>query len=74
MNEESPDVSFTPVDVRCRQRGCLCTRSVHGTIVKEEYAVASEAGQDCPTCRHPWSVHKILGLSKGPVDTGEPIT
>jgi hypothetical protein len=60
MNDESPDVSFTPIDVRCRQRDCHCTRSVHGTIIKEGYAVAPEAGSYCPTCQHPWSDHEIL--------------
>jgi hypothetical protein len=74
MNNDRSDVSFTPIDVRCRQRDCPCTKSVHGIIVKEGYAVAPEAGPRCPACQHPWSDHEILGLSKGPVETGEPIT
>jgi hypothetical protein len=74
MNDEHPDVSFMPIDVRCRQRDCRCMRSVHGTIVKDGYAVAPEAGSRCPACQHPWSDHETLGLSKGPVETGEPIT
>jgi hypothetical protein len=74
MNDESPDVSFMLVDVRYRQHGCRCTRSVHGRIVTEGYDIAPEAGQDCPSCQHSWSDHETLGLSKGPVETGEPIT
>ena len=74
MNDERPDVSFMLVDVRCRQRDCRCTRSVYGMIVKEGYAVAQEAGSHSPTCQHPWGDHETLGLSKGPVETGEPIT
>jgi hypothetical protein len=74
MNDDRSDMSFTPIDVRCRQGDCLCTRSVPGTIVQDGYAVAPEAGQSCPACGHSWSDHEILGLSKGPVETGEPIT
>jgi hypothetical protein len=74
VSDHRPDVSFTPIDVRCRQRACRCTRSVHGTIVKDGYAVAPEAGSGRPACQHPWSDHESLRLSKGPVETGEPIT
>jgi hypothetical protein len=74
MNDDTPNVSFTPIDVRCRQANCTCERSVPGTIVTEGYAVAPEAGPHCPACQHPWSDHETLGLSKGPVETGEPIT
>jgi hypothetical protein len=74
MNGEPADVSFTPIDVRCRQRNCTCARSVPGTIVTAGYAVAPEVGPQCPACLHPWSNHETLGLSKGPVETGEPIT
>ena len=74
MNDERSDVSFTPVDVRCRQRDCRCTRSVYGRIVTEGYAVAPEAGSHCPACQHLWRDHEIMGLSKGTVETGEPIT
>jgi hypothetical protein len=74
MNDDRPDVSFTPIDVRCRQRDCRCTRSVHGIIVQEGYAVAPEAGSSYPACQHLWSDHAILELSKDPVETGEPIT
>jgi hypothetical protein len=74
MHNDPSDVSFTPIDVRCRQPGCTCKRSVSGTIVTDGYAVAPEAGSHCPACQHPWSDHERLGLSKGPVETGEPIT
>ena len=33
-----------------------------------------EAGSHCPACQHPWSDHERLGITKGPVETGEPIT
>jgi hypothetical protein len=74
MDDKKANVSFTPIDMRCRQPGCSCERSVPGTIVTEGYAVSPEAGPQCPTCQHPWSDHETLGLSKGPVETGEPIT
>jgi hypothetical protein len=74
MNGEPDNVSFTSIDVRCRQPNCTCARSVPGTIVTEGYAVAPEVGPQCPACLHPWSNHETLGLSKGPVETGEPIT
>jgi len=74
MKDDNADVSFTPIDVRCRQPNCTCERSVPGTIVTEGYAVAPEAGPQCPACQHPWSDHETLGLSKGPVETGEPVT
>jgi hypothetical protein len=74
MSGDISEPSFTPIDVRCHQPGCTCERSVHGTIATEGYAVAPEAGSHCPACRHPWSDHESLGLSKGPVETGEPIT
>jgi hypothetical protein len=74
MHDDRPAVSFTPIAVRGRQRDGRCTRSVHRMIVKEGYAVALEAGSSCPAREHPWSDHETLGLSKGPVETGEPIT
>jgi hypothetical protein len=74
MDGDSTKVSFTPIDVRCHQPGCTCERSVPGTIIQEGYTVAAEAGPQCPACQHPWSDHEALGLSKGPVATGEPIT
>jgi hypothetical protein len=74
MDGDMTKASITPIDVRCRQRDCLCTRSVPGTIVKDGYTVAPEAGQSCPACGHSWSDHESLGLSKGPVETGEAIT
>jgi len=74
MHDARPDMRFTPIDVWCRQRDSRCTRSAHGRIVKGGYAVAPEAGSRCPACQHPWSDHETLGLSKGPVETGEPIT
>ena len=74
MDDKKADASFTPIDVHCRQRDCPYERSVPGTIVTEGYAVAPEAGPQCSACLHPWSDHETLGLSKGPVETGEPIT
>ena len=74
MNGDITKVSITPIDVRCRQPGCTCERSVPGTIVTEGYAVSPDAGTHCPACQHAWDDHEILGITKGPVETGEPIT
>ncbi len=74
MNSDLTKASLTPIDVRCRRPGCPCAVSAPGTVVKDGYVVAPEAGPRCPACEHPWSDHESLGLSKGPVETGEPIT
>ena len=74
MNGDSSKASSTPIDLRCRHPGCACTTSAPGMIVKEGYAVAPEAGARCPACQHAWRDHESLGLSKGPVESGEPIT
>jgi hypothetical protein len=74
MDGDMTKASITPIDLRCRQHDCACATSAPGMIVKDGYAVAPEAGASCPVCQHSWSEHEILGLSKGPVDTGEPIT
>jgi hypothetical protein len=74
MHDDHADVSFTPIDVRCRQPGCSCERSVPGTIITDGYAVAPEAGSHCPACQHAWDDHEPLGITKGPIETGEPIT
>jgi hypothetical protein len=42
-------------------------------LVTEGYAVAPEAGTQYPACQHPWSDHEPLGITKGPVETEEPI-
>jgi hypothetical protein len=73
MNGEISEPSITPIDVRCRRAGCSCATSAPGNIVEDGYAVAPEAGPSCPACQHPWSDHDSLGLSKGRVETGEPI-
>jgi hypothetical protein len=74
MDGDLTKASITPIDVRCRQAGCACERSVPGTIVKDGFAVAPEAGSSCPACQHSWNDHETLGVTKGPIDTGEPIT
>jgi hypothetical protein len=74
MDGDLTKASITPIDVRCRQPGCPCERSVPGTIATEGYAVAPEAGSSCPACQHSWGDHEHLGITKGPVETGEPIT
>ena len=74
MDGDLTKASLTPIDVRCRQPSCPCERSVPGTIVTEGYAVAPEAGSHCPACQHAWGDHEILEITKGPVETGEPIT
>jgi hypothetical protein len=74
MNGDSSKASSTPIDLRCRQPGCACTTRTPGMIVKEGYAVAPEAGASCSACQHAWRDHESLGLSKGPVESGEPIT
>jgi hypothetical protein len=74
MDGDTTKASITPIDVRCRQPGCPCERSVPGTIVQDGFAVASEAGTSCPACQHAWQDHESLGVTKGPVDTGEPMT
>jgi hypothetical protein len=74
MDGDTTKASITPIDVRCRQAGCACERSVPGTIVQDGFAVAPEAGARCPACQHAWQDHESLGVTKGPVDTGEPIT
>jgi hypothetical protein len=74
MEGDITKASITPIDVRCGQPGCPCERSVPGVIVTDGYAVAPEAGPQCPACQHPWSDHEPLGITKGPVETGEPIT
>ena len=74
MEGDITKASITPIDVRCGQAGCTSERSVAGVIVTDGYAVAPEAGPQCPGCQHPWSAHEPLGITKGPVETGEPIT
>jgi hypothetical protein len=74
MNGDISKPSSTPIDLRCRQLGCACMTSAPGNIIQEGYAVAPEAGPSCPVCQHSWSDHESLGLSKGPIVTGEPIT
>jgi hypothetical protein len=74
MNGDMSKPSSTSIDVRCRQVSCTCATSAPGTIVKDGYMVAPEAGPSCPVCQHSWSDHESLGLSKGPIETGEPIT
>jgi hypothetical protein len=74
MDGDLTKASLTPIDVRCRHPGCSCERSVPGTIVKDGLVVAPEAGSSCPACQHAWSDHECLGITKGPVETGEPIT
>jgi len=74
MDGDITKANITPIDVRCRQPDCTCERSVPGIIVTEGYAVAPEAGTHCPACQHVWSDHEPLGITKGPVETGEPIT
>jgi hypothetical protein len=74
MNGDIAKPSITSIDVRCRRPGCPCATSAPGTIVKGGYAVAPEAGSNCPSCQHSWSDHESLGLSQGPIETGEPIT
>jgi hypothetical protein len=74
MNGDISKASITPIDLRCRQPGCSCTTSAPGTIAKEGFAVAPEAGSSCPVCQHAWSDHERLGITKGPVESGEPIT
>jgi hypothetical protein len=74
MHGDVSTPSSTPIDVRCRQPGCPCATRAPGTIVKDGSAVAPEAGPRCPVCQHPWSDHESLGLAKGPIETGEPIT
>lgn len=74
MEGDITNASLTPIDVYSRQPGCPCERSVPGVIVTDGYAVAPEAGPQCPTCQHPWSDHEPLGITKGPVQTGELIT
>jgi hypothetical protein len=74
MDGDTTQAGITPIDVRCRQPGCLCERSVPGIIVTEGYAVAPEAGTQCHACQHPWPDHELLGITKGPIETGEPIT
>jgi hypothetical protein len=72
MDGDTTQTSFMPVDVHCCQPGCVCDRRVPGIIVTEGYAIAPEAGTQCPACQHPWNNHEPLGISKGPVDTEEP--
>jgi hypothetical protein len=74
MDGDVTKASITPIDVRCQQSGCPCERSVPGIIVKDGYAIDQATAPTCPTCQHPWRDHDILGITKGPVDTGEPIT
>ena len=74
MDGDLTKASITPIDVRCRQPGCTCERSIPGTIVQDGFTVASEAGERCPACQHAWRDHESLRVTKGPVDTGEPIT
>jgi hypothetical protein len=74
MDGDTTQASITPIDVRCRQPRCLCERSVPSIIVTKGYAVAPEAGTQCPACQHPWRDHGPLAITKGPVETGEPIT
>jgi hypothetical protein len=74
MNGDVTKASMTPIDVRCQHAGCLCERSVPGMIVKDGYAIDQATDPTCPTCQHPWHEHAMLGITKGPVDTGELIT
>jgi hypothetical protein len=67
MDGDLTKASITPTDVRCRQPGCTCERSVPGTIVTDGFAVASEAGSSCPACQHTWSDHETLGCRKVPL-------
>jgi hypothetical protein len=74
MNGDISKASISPIDLRCRHPGCACATSAPGIIVKDGMAVAPEAGSSCPECQHPWSDHESLGITKGPVESGEPIT
>jgi hypothetical protein len=74
MDRDVTKASITPIDVRCQHAGCPCERSVPGMIVKDGYAIEQASDRTCPTCQHSWRDHAILGITKGPVDTGEPIT
>jgi hypothetical protein len=61
MDGDTTKASITPIDVRCRQPGCPCERSVPGTLVRDGFTVASEAGASCPACQHAWRDHGSLG-------------
>jgi hypothetical protein len=74
MDGDTTEASITPIDVRRRQAGCAGERSVPGTIVKDGFAVAPEAGASCPACQHAGQDHEGLGGTKGPIETGEPVT
>jgi hypothetical protein len=71
MSGDISQPSLTPIDVRCHLQGCTCEKSVPGNIVKNGFAVDQAAGPSCPACDHPWDDHEILGLTKGPIGTGE---
>ena len=74
MDGDITTPSLTPIDLRCRPPGCACATSAPGTIVTDGLAVAREAGSRCPACGHLWSEHERLGVTKGPVESGETIT
>ena len=74
MDGDVTKASITPIDVRCQSAGCPCKKSVPGVIVKDGYAIDQATDPTCPNCQHPWRDHDIWGITKGPVDTGEPIS
>jgi hypothetical protein len=74
MNGDITTPSLTPIDLRCHQPGCPCATSAPGTIIADVFAVAPEAGSNCPVCQHAWSDHERLGITKGPIESGEPVT
>ena len=74
MDGDLTPPSLTPIDLRCRYPGCACATSAPGTLVTDGFAVAPEAGSSCPVCQHAWREPESLGVTKGPVESGELIT
>jgi len=74
MDDDVTKASITPIDGRWQYAGCPCERSVHGRVVKDGYAIDQVTDSTCPTCQHSWRDHDMFGITKGPMDTGEPRT
>jgi hypothetical protein len=53
MDGDTTTASVTPIDVRCRQPGCPCERSVPGTLVQDGLRWRPRRGPGAPPAGTP---------------------